>query len=102
MCKAGVYAGMFAIVGMLVVLGAVIGGYLMEKGHLAILAQPSELLIIGGAAAGTLLIANPMHTIRKIGAGFAGVFGKRPYGKERYLSTIGMMYELLNKARRSG
>ena len=41
---------MFPIVGVLVVLGAIAGGYLMEKGNLLVLMQPSELIIIGGAA----------------------------------------------------
>ncbi len=48
---------MFAIIGILIVILAVAGGYLMEKGHLLVLMQPAELLIIGGAAIGTLLIA---------------------------------------------
>ena len=41
------------------VFGAVIGGFLMEKGHILVLIQPAELLIIAGAATGTLLVANP-------------------------------------------
>ena len=40
---------MFAIIGILVVFGAVVGGYLMEHGNLKVLLQPAELLIIGGA-----------------------------------------------------
>ena len=44
---------MFSIIGILVVFGAVVGGYLMEKGNLMVLVQPAELVIIGGAAAGT-------------------------------------------------
>ena len=44
---------MVAIVGLLVVIGAIIGGYLMEHGNLKVLMQPAELLIIGGAASGT-------------------------------------------------
>ena len=51
---------MFAIIGLVVVFGSVIGGFLMEKGHMAVLIQPAELLILGGAAVGTLLVANPM------------------------------------------
>ena len=50
---------MIAIIGIFVVFAAVIGGFLMEKGHMAVLLQPAELLIIAGAAAGTLLVANP-------------------------------------------
>ena len=88
---------MFAIIGIVVVFGAVVAGYLMEHGHLAVLMQPAELLIIGGAGAGTLLIANPLRILKKIGSGAAGVFGR-----ERYLSTLKMMYGLLQKARRGG
>ena len=55
---------MFAIIGILVVLGAVVGGYLMEHGQLGVLMQLAELVIIGGAALGTLLIANPLSTCR--------------------------------------
>ena len=55
---------MVAIVGILVVFGAVVGGYLMEHGNLRVLLQPAELLIIGGAAAGTVLIANPLHMLK--------------------------------------
>jgi chemotaxis protein MotA len=93
---------MFAIIGILLVFGAVIGGFLMEKGHLAVLLQPAEFLIIAGAASGTLLIANPLHTLKGILGGALDVFGKSHYGKERYLSTLKMMFELLNKVRRTG
>ena len=47
---------MFAIIGILVVFGAVAAGYLMEHGNLKVLMQPAELVIIGGAAIGTVLI----------------------------------------------
>ena len=57
---------MFSIIGIIVVIGAVIGGFLMEKGPMPVLMQPSEFLIIGGAALGTLLSANPLHVIKKI------------------------------------
>ena len=93
---------MFAIIGIIVVFGAVIGGYLMEHGHVAVLLQPAELLIIGGAGAGTLLIANPPRILKKIAAGAAGVFGSSRFSKERYLTTLRMMYDLLQKARRGG
>jgi chemotaxis protein MotA len=93
---------MFAIVGILLVFGAVVGGFLMEKGQLAVLLQPAEFLIIVGAAAGTLLIANPLHTLKDILGGALGVFGKSHYNEARYVSILKMMYELLNKVRRSG
>jgi chemotaxis protein MotA len=54
---------MFAIIGIVLVIGAIVGGYLMEHGHLLVLMQPAELIIIGGASIGTVLIANPLHIL---------------------------------------
>ena len=93
---------MFAIIGIVVVFGAVIGGFLMEKGHMAVLIQPAELLILGGAALGTLLIANPINIIKGIIAGLTGIMKGSPFTKARYLSTLKMMYQFLNKVRREG
>jgi chemotaxis protein MotA len=93
---------MFTIIGIVVVFGAVVAGYLMEHGNMRVLIQPAELVIIGGAAIGTVLIANPLHILKKIAGGIAGVFGGSSFSKERYLDTLKMMYELLNKARKDG
>jgi chemotaxis protein MotA len=93
---------MFAIIGILVVFGAVLGGYLMEHGHIRVLVQPAELLIIGGAASGTVLIPNPLHVLKKIAGGISGVFTGSQFTQQRYLDTLKMTYELLNKARREG
>jgi chemotaxis protein MotA len=93
---------MLAIIGILVVFGAVIGGFLMEKGNLLVLIQPAELLIIAGAAMGTLLVANPTHILKGIVAGLTGVLSGSKFGKERYLRTLKMMYEFLNKVRKEG
>ena len=93
---------MFAVIGILVVFGAVIGGFLMEKGHIAVLIQPAELLILVGAAIGTLLVANPVHIIKGILAGLVGVLKGSPFGKARYLGTLKMMYQFLNKVRKEG
>ena len=93
---------MFAIIGIVVVLGAVIGGFLMEKGHMAVLLQPAELLIISGAATGTLLVANPMHIIKGVAAGLMGVLKGSQFSKQRYLNTLKMMYQFLNKVRKEG
>ncbi len=93
---------MLAIIGILLVFGAVIGGFLMEKGHMAVLLQPAEFLIIAGAATGTLLVANPTHIIKEIMGGLMGVLKGSSFGKARYLSTLKMMYQFLNKVRKEG
>jgi len=93
---------MFAIIGIIVVFGAVAGGYLMEHGNLMVLMQPAELLIIGGAAAGTVLVANPLHVLKQIAIGAIAVFKGSPFTGKRYLSSLKIAYQLLNKARRQG
>lgn len=93
---------MFAIIGIVVVFGCVVAGYLMEKGNLKVLVQPAELVVILGAAIGTLLIANPLHIIKGVVGGLTGVLKGSPYNKQRYLNTLKMMYDLLNKARKDG
>src|SRR5215831_5041967 len=93
---------MFQIIGILVVFGAVVGGYLMEKGNLHVLLQPAELVIIGGAAVGTVLISNPPHILKKILSGLASVFGGSRFSEKKYLDSLKMMYDLFHTARRAG
>ncbi len=93
---------MFVIVGILVVLGAVIGGFLMEHGPIRVLIQPSEAIIICGAALGTLLIANPLHTLKAVLHGVLKVLKGSSFNKKRYLDALKMMYEMFNKIRREG
>jgi chemotaxis protein MotA len=93
---------MFAIIGILIVFGAVIGGFLMEKGQILVLLQPAELLIIAGASIGTLLVANPVHILKGIVGGLLGVIKGKGLGKEQYLKTLRMMYQFLNKVRKEG
>jgi chemotaxis protein MotA len=93
---------MFQIGGILIVFGCVVAGYLMEKGQIMVLLQPAELLIIGGAAVGTVLTANPMHILKKIAAGLMNVVKGSPFTKQRYLDTLKMMFDLLAKSRKEG
>jgi len=93
---------MFAVIGILIVFGAVIGGFLMEKGHIAVLVQPAELLILVGAAIGTLLVANPPRILKGIAAGLKAVLGGSKFNKQRYLNALKMMYQFLNKVRKEG
>ena len=93
---------MFSIIGIVIVFGCIVAGYLMEHGNLKVLIQPAELIIIGGAALGTVLIANPLHILKQIAAGLGGAFGSSKFTRQRYTESLKMMYELLNKARKEG
>ncbi len=93
---------MASIGGILLVFACVIAGYLMEKGKIGVLLQPSELIIIGGAAIGTVLTANPMHILKKIVAGLLSVIKGSPFPKKRYVETLKMLYDLLVKSRKEG
>src|SRR3984957_311634 len=91
---------MFSIIGILIVFGAVLAGFMMEKGPVAVLMQPSEFVIIGGGAIGTMLAAHSLHVLKKIAAGFAGTPGGSKYSKSRCIDTLKMMFSLFNKARK--
>src|SRR5258708_17174329 len=93
---------MFAIVGIVVVFGCVVAGYLMEHGNLRVLIQPAELVTILGAAIGTVLIANPVRILKQIAGGIGGVFAGCKYTRQAYIDSLKIMYELLNKARKDG
>jgi chemotaxis protein MotA len=91
---------MFSIIGIVVVFGCIAAGYLMEHGSMKVLVQPAELIIIGGAALGTVLISNPVHTLKQMISGLLGVFGSSKFNTQCYIDSLKMMYELLQKARK--
>ncbi len=93
---------MFSIIGIVLVFGAVIGGFLMEKGKMPVLVQPAELLIIGGAAIGTLLAANPLPLIIKIFKSLLGILGGSRFTSAFYLESIKMLSDIFQFARKSG
>ena len=93
---------MIPIIGIVIVLGAIAGGYLMEHGNLLVLFQPAELVIILGAALGTVVTANPLSTLTRIGTALLGIFKGSPYSKAAYTEHLKMIYELFNHARKSG
>lgn len=92
---------MIKIVGILVVLGSVLGGYILSGGHIMAIVQPFEVLIIGGAAFGAFLQANPAATLGRVIKKSLRMFGTR-FNKALYLDVLKMLYEILNKSRREG
>ena len=93
---------MYAIIGILIVVASVFGGFLMHGGDVAVLIQPSELLIIWGAAIGSLVIATPVPVILMIGKNFVKIVSADRYGKQRYIETLKMLNDLFQTARRQG
>jgi len=92
---------MFPIIGIVVVFGCIAGGYLMEKGNMLVLMQPAELLIIGGAAIGTVLIGNPPHVLKAIIGGLLGVFKGSRYSSGIYLDTLRFLNDFFQTARKN-
>lgn len=92
---------MVKIIGIIVVFAGVLGGYTLSHGKLAAIIQPFEVMIIGGAALGAFLQANPGSTIKIVFKKSLAMFGTR-FTHAFYLEVFGMLYEILNKSRREG
>ncbi|MFH1374313.1 MAG: flagellar motor stator protein MotA [bacterium] len=92
---------MFIFIGAIVVLGGVLTGYILEGGHIMALNQPLEVLIIGGAALGAMLISTPLPVIKGIIKQITGVLGGG-LKKQDYLNLLVMMFEIFNVARKDG
>lgn len=90
------------IVGIVIVLGCVLGGFVVHGGHAMALWQPSEVVIIGGAAAGGFVIANGFAIAKKVMGGIGGIMKGSKYTKAHYLELFGLMYDLFNIARKDG
>jgi|HubBroStandDraft_6_1064221.scaffolds.fasta_scaffold499142_2 chemotaxis protein MotA len=93
---------MFAIIGIVIVIGAIVGGYLMEHGVIAVLLQPAELVIIAGAALGTLFIANPLPVVIAIFKGLLAPLKPSRFNKKSYLELLKMVNEVFAFARKNG
>lgn len=87
------------IVGFIITLGCVLGGFMAMGGHLDVLVQPFELVIIGGAGVGGFIMANPMKVIKDTGKAMGEAF-KQTVPKERdYLDVLGVLYSLMRDLR---
>jgi chemotaxis protein MotA len=92
---------MLLIIGVVVVIGSIVGGYLMEGGHLMLLNQPAEFIIIGGAALGSLLISTPMSVLKQLVAQCIGIL-KGGLSSEDYKDLLAMMYQLFRVMQQTG
>ncbi|MCX6155900.1 MAG: flagellar motor stator protein MotA [Candidatus Kapabacteria bacterium] len=90
------------IVGAIIVFVSLLGGFLWGGGNLITLIQPSEFLVIGGAAVGSLLIANPISILKKILNGIIGSLKGPKANKQAYIEVLKLLYELFQFAKREG
>jgi chemotaxis protein MotA len=93
---------MVAIIGFIIVTASVVGGYVLEHGNLSVLFQPIELLIIGGAALGALVVAAPIKAIKAIVSSVARVFSYKPYEKKDYIEILLLLNAIFYKIRQQG
>ncbi len=93
---------MFVIAGILLVFGSVICGYLMEHGNLSVLIQPAEIVIIFGAATGSLVIASPRKVLFLITRNLSTILQSNEITKEAYLDLMVLLNRLFRKIRKEG
>jgi chemotaxis protein MotA len=93
---------MFFIIGFVVVAGCVIGGYMGAGGHLDVLWQPFEYVIIFGAAIGAFVIANPKPILTGVAKSFGKILKGPKYNKNSYLEVLGMMHSVFKLAKTKG
>lgn len=90
------------IIGCIVVVGCVFGGYVWHGGQLGVLWQPTEVLIIGGAALGGFIIGNPMDYIKDVGAALKKLFKSKPYSKKEYTELLLFLTEIFKLIKTKG
>ena len=93
---------MLVIVGYVVIVAAVFGGFALAGGHLGSLVQPVELLMIFGAAAGAFLVANTNKVIKATLKALPTLFRGSRYTKSLYMETLALLFEILAKVRKEG
>ena len=93
---------MLVIVGYLVIVGAVFGGFALAGGHLGSLIQPVELLMIFGSGAGAFLVANPNKVIRATMKALPTLMRNSRFNKALYMETLSLLFDILAKVRKEG
>jgi chemotaxis protein MotA len=93
---------MFTLIGIVIVFAAVMVGYIMHHGNIAVLIQINEFVILGGAGLGSFLAANGMKNFSGAIKGVMGLLKPDPFTKQAYLDVLKMMFQLFNVARKEG
>jgi chemotaxis protein MotA len=90
------------VIGMVIALGCILGGFAAMGGHLSVIWQPWEFVIIGGASLGTFIVANPMSTIKDTGRAMMEAILDRAPTQRHYLDVLGILYTLMRELRSKG
>ena len=93
---------MFVIVGYVITLAAVLGGFVLAGGHVAALFQPTEFLTIFGAAIGSFLVASSPKVVKSTLGALPSLLKGSKYSKAMYIDLLAMLYEILSKVRKEG
>ncbi|MEQ8194353.1 MAG: flagellar motor stator protein MotA [Rhodospirillales bacterium] len=93
---------MLFIIGTVVVIGCVLGGYMLHGGKLGVLWQPFEFLIIFGAGIGAFIIANSKAVLSGAGGAFGTLLKGPKYSKDAYLELLGVLYSVFRLAKTKG
>ncbi len=93
---------MLVLVGYVLVVGSVFGGYSLAGGHLGAMFQPLELLMIGGAALGAFVVGNSGNVIKATFKAVPSLFQGSKYTKATYMELMALLYEILDKTRKEG
>jgi chemotaxis protein MotA len=93
---------MIALLGFVVVLGSVLGGFAMANGPFHVLLAWSEYVVIIGTAVGTMLVSTPMAVVKSMVGKVVGVMKGSPFNQVLYMDVLKLLYELFQIARRDG
>jgi chemotaxis protein MotA len=87
------------LIGLVIAVGSMLGGFAALGGHISVIWQPWEFVIIGGSALGTFIIANPLSTVADAGrASLQAISGKSPKSSH-FLELLGVLYALMRELR---
>ncbi|ASQ46641.1 flagellar motor stator protein MotA [Legionella clemsonensis] len=93
---------MLILIGYFIILLSVFGGFALAGGHLAAIMQPVELLIIAGAALGSLVVGNNLSVLKSISSALPVLFTNAKSSKTLYKDLLSLLYALMNKGRQEG
>lgn len=93
---------MFLIIGWILVTASVLGGFLMVGGHVSALIQPSEFVVIGGAAIGGFIAGSSPKKLKKVMKGLKAAMGNSPHNPDAYLQLLSLLFEIIQKQKKEG